>query len=165
MHGHTYRKWIYTTVQQKKIHKRRPSEARLPSNSSLTIKQDAPSVHLWVFMQALQEQLARTLPSSATCYWGYLPRLATKRPSRAVARCGSAEWDLFMLHAWWCSSTFSHCSSRILERRVSGRMCKTRWTNSMAYSFPRLQSLGFLSLETSKFCCLCYRSPSQTCNE
>jgi hypothetical protein len=164
MHGHTYRKWIYITVQ-KKIHKRRPSEAKLPSNSSLTIKQDAPSVHLWVFMQALQEQNPRTLLSSVTCYWGYLPRLATKRPSRAVAICGFLECDLFVLHAWWCSTTFSHCSSRILERRVSGRMCTTRRTNSMAYSFPRLKSLGFLSLETSKVCCLCYRSPSQICNE
>ena len=100
-------------------------------------------VHLWVCMQTLQEQHARTLLSSTTCYWGYLPRLATKRPSRAVARCGSAEWDLFMLHAWWCSTTFSYCSSRILEQRVSGRMCKTRWTNNMACPFPTFNPLDF----------------------
>ena len=150
----------------KVLHKHKPSEAWFPSFISLTIKEDALSVHLRVSMQDLQETAYyRTLLSSATCDWGYLPRLATKRPSRAVARCGSADRDLCMFRAWWCFTTFSYCSSEILEQHVSGRIYKTRWTSSMACSFPRLQFLWFLSLGTSNVYCLCYRSPSQTCSK
>jgi hypothetical protein len=42
--------------------------------------------------------------------WGCLPRLATKSPSRTIARCVSADGNIFMLHAWSCSTTFSYFS-------------------------------------------------------
>jgi len=47
-----------------------------------------------------------------------------KCSSRAVARCGSADYDSFMLHAWWCF-TVSFCSWEILEH-VSGTVDRTR---------------------------------------
>jgi len=65
-----------STPQYKKqmLHEHKASKAWYPIYTFLAIKQDAPSVHLWVFMQALQEQHARTLLlSSTTSYWGYLP--------------------------------------------------------------------------------------------
>jgi hypothetical protein len=77
--------------------------------------------------------------------WGFWPRFPKKHFSRAVASRESADWDSFMAHARWCSITFSSCSSRILDR-VSGRMNRTRWTNSKACPFPWRKSLRFLSL-------------------
>jgi len=40
-----------------------------------------------------RRQTPGTLLPSTTSDWGCLPRYPTKRPSRAVARCGSADWD------------------------------------------------------------------------
>jgi hypothetical protein len=73
-----------------------------------------------------------------------------------VARCRSADWNLFMVHAWWCSTTFSSGSMRILERCVSETVDRTRWPNSMACPFPWFKSFSFLCLGTPKVCCLCY---------
>jgi hypothetical protein len=53
--------------------------------------------------------------------------------------CGSC---MMALH------TFSSCSSGILEQRVSGTVDRTRWTNSMACSFPRFKALRLSSLRT-----------------
>jgi hypothetical protein len=38
MHSETYRRWIYTTIQEKNIYKHRPSEAWLPNSGLLKIK-------------------------------------------------------------------------------------------------------------------------------
>jgi len=37
-----------------------------------------------------------------------------KLPPRFVARCGSTGYDSFMVHAWWCSTTFSCSRGEIL---------------------------------------------------
>lgn len=55
-----------------------------------------------------------------------------------------------MVHASWCSATFSLCSSGILEIRVSGTLDRTRLTNSTACFFPSFKSLRFLPLKTSE---------------
>ena len=49
---------------------------------------------------------------------GSLPRFTAEGPSRAVARCCSADYDLFMVHITWCCTTFSSCRPRVLEQRV-----------------------------------------------
>jgi transcription elongation factor Elf1 len=43
-----------------------------------------------------------------------------------------------MVHAQWYSTTFS-CIAGIHEQRVSGTVDRTRWTNSIACSFPDLK--------------------------
>jgi len=72
---------------------------------------------------------------------GSLPRFAAEGPYRAVARCRSADHGSFMVHVTGCSITFSNSSPKILEQRVSGTLDRTRWTNSMACSFPDLNPL------------------------
>lgn len=89
-------------------------------------------------------------------HWGCLSWFLTKLASIAVARCWSADWNLFMVVAWQSFTTLS-CSSGILEC-VYGTMNRRRWTNSMACSFLWFKSLRFLSLWTSRACYLCWRS-------
>ena len=64
-----------------------------------------------------RRQTSWTVLLSTTSFWGCLPRRPTKRPSRAVWRCRTADKDLFMAHAWWFWNTFSSCISGILEKR------------------------------------------------
>jgi len=87
-----------------------------------------------------------------------LPRFTTESPYRAVARCWSTDYDSFMVHVIWCSTTFSSCSLRILEQRVSGTLDRPRWTNSMVCSFPCLKSPILLPQVTSTVYCLYYSS-------
>ena len=49
-----------------------------------------------------------------------------------------------MIHAWWSKTTFSSCSTGILEHCVSGAVGSTRRTHSMACSFPCFKSLTVL---------------------
>jgi hypothetical protein len=88
----------------------------------------------------------------------FLPSCLTRAASRAVARCGSADLESFMVQAWLCSTTISSCSSGILEQQVSRTTERMRWTNSMACSLPGFKFLKFLSLGISEVYCLCYRS-------
>jgi len=83
---------------------------------------------------------------STTRDWDSSPRAPTKRPSRGVASCWSANWNSFMVNVWWWSATFSSCISGILDQRVSGTTDRPTWTESMACSFHSLQQLWFLSL-------------------
>jgi hypothetical protein len=102
-----------------------------------------------------------------TLLWSYiLPPCLTgviyrdflrKIPSRAVARCGFADYDSFVFHAWWRTTTFFLAFREFLNS-VSGTMDRTRWTNSKAWSFRWFKSLIFLSLVTSAVYCLYYRS-------
>ena len=129
-----------------------------PSYDLLMTKENAQSIH-W----HCRKQSFGILLSSTTSNWSCLAPFSMKSPSRAVARCGSADYDSIMVHAWWCSTIFSSCNSGILEQRVSGTMVITRWTNSMARSFRCFKTLRFLSLGTSEVYCLCYRD--QWCSE
>jgi hypothetical protein len=61
-----------------------------------------------------------------------------------------------MVHAWWCSITFSSSSWGIVEG-VSVTMDRVRWTNSKACSFSWFKSLRFSSLVTPEAYYLCYR--------
>ena len=87
-----------------------------------------------------------------------LPRFTEEGLYRAVARCCSAHCDSFVVHLTWCSTTFSSCSPRTLEQRVYGTLDRTRWTNSMACSFPQIKSLIISSQVTSTVYCLYYSS-------
>lgn len=62
--------------------------------------------------------LAHTLLSSTTSQWGCCKK--------------------WFCRLCWCSSTFSFCSLKVLEQRVSGTMDRTDWTNSMGCRSPDL---------------------------
>ena len=63
-----------------------------------------------------------------------------------------------MVRTWWRCTKFFSCISGSFAQRVSGTLDRTKWTNSMAGSFPCFKSLRFSSQETSKVYCLCSRS-------
>ena len=78
--------------------------------------------------------------SSTTSDWGSSPRFLTRRPSRAVARCETVDWDSFMVHALLCSTKFPSCSSGIFEQRLP--RTKGRQINSVACSLPWFSPLA-----------------------
>jgi len=90
-------------------------------------------------MQELQERYFRDPTLSSHVWWGCLPRYLTKRPSSDVADC-----DRVTANTTGCTTTYFSWGSGILEQRVSGTMDTTRWTDSMACSFPRFKSVIFL---------------------
>jgi len=60
-------------------------------------------------------------PSFLPPVWlGLFTTISHELASRAVTRCRSADWDSVMVHAWWCSVTFSSRCLGILEECVSG---------------------------------------------
>jgi len=72
-----------------------------------------------------------------------LPHFPTELPSRAVAICRSADWDSVMVHAWWCSSTFSSRCLDILEERVSGTCVARGGPTAWPASSPDCNTLYF----------------------
>jgi len=94
----------------------RPSEAWFPSYGLMQSKEN-----MWNVLHELQHGLLH-LWTGFACLAGKFH--VSYEPSQfcsvfIVARCRSADWNLFMVHAWWCSTTFSSGSMRILERCVS----------------------------------------------
>jgi hypothetical protein len=72
-----------------------------------------------------------------------------------------------MLHTWWRCTNFFSCISGNFAQHVSGTLDRTKWTISMACSFPWFKSLRFSSQETCKVYCVCSRSQwwmSRACN-
>jgi hypothetical protein len=69
----------------------RPSEASFLRYGLLIIKENVHSVHLDFPCKDCGRQTYGTLLSSTTSDWVCLPWFPMKRPSRAFARCGSAD--------------------------------------------------------------------------
>jgi hypothetical protein len=69
----------------------RPSEARFLRYGFLMIKENVQNVHLDIPCTHYARQTYGNLLSSTTSNWVCLPWLPMKYPSRAVARCGSAD--------------------------------------------------------------------------
>jgi hypothetical protein len=64
----------------------------------------------------------------------------------AIASCRNADDDSIMVHARWCSTIRSSCSSDIREQRFSGTMDSTKETNCEARSLRRFKFLkSFIS--------------------
>jgi len=78
----------YNAIQEKeKLYENSPSEARFPSYSLLTIKENALIVHLELPWRQCGRQTYVTALSSTRPDWDSSPRAPTKRLSRGVARC------------------------------------------------------------------------------
>jgi hypothetical protein len=76
--------------KKKILYEHRPSAARFSSFSLLMIK-DVQSVHLEFPYRHVRGQTSGAVLSSTTSDWGCLSQFPKKHPSRAVARCGSAD--------------------------------------------------------------------------
>ena len=90
-------------------------EAAVP----ISLKKILKGFHLWFPCTHCRRRdvfgtLRSTLRSSTTLGWGCLKRLCSTLPSRPVAICGFADWDSFIVSAWWWSATFCSFSSGIL---------------------------------------------------
>lgn len=80
------------------------------------------------------------------------------RLTGVIASCRNADIDSIIVHAWWCSTICSSCSSKIHEQRFSGTTDSTKQTNSEAWSLSWFKFLRVLPLGTTKVDCLCYKS-------
>jgi hypothetical protein len=138
---------------RKILYEHRPPEAWLASYG-LLMNQKMFIAHLELPCRHWKRQNCGNLHCFTRSDWGCLPQFPLKCPSTAVARCGSADWDSFMVCVKWCSTTLLG----ILEQYVSGTMDRLMSTNSMACSFPSFKPLRFLSVKTPKVYCLHYRS-------
>ena len=92
-HGQTHRRWIYTTIwgEKKKMYEHTPSVAWFPCYGLVNIKENVQSVHLKFPCRHCRRQTLKTLLSFTTSVWGCLPWFPMKPPSRAAARCASAD--------------------------------------------------------------------------
>ena len=99
----------------------------LHKHGFLIITANVTSIYLNFASRHCCRQTSGTLLSPTTSDWGCLPRFPSKSLSRTVARYGSTDWDSFMVRAWWRSTTFSDCSSRILEQHFARRGGTTGW--------------------------------------
>jgi len=101
------------------------------------------SVHIEAPCRQCKRPTSETLRSSTASDWGRVLRVPTKVSFLVVEVRRSAEQDSFTAHAFWCSTTFSSCTSGVLEQRVSGTRYKKRWAKSSTFSFPDLNPLEF----------------------
>lgn len=108
-----------------------PSKAWCPYHGLLMIKESEWSVYLEFSCCQCRTQTSGILLSSTTSDWGCLPLFPMTHPSRAVKRCGSADWNPFMVHAWCCSTTFFSCIFGIFGHCCSRTVGRMQWTNSM----------------------------------
>jgi len=113
LHGQTFRRWIYTLIQGK-IYCMTIGLLKCGFSSyDLIIEENALSVPL-SFHANIGGDTSGTLISSTKRDWSCLPWFLMKLPRRIVARCGSADCDSFMVHAWGCSTTFLYSRGEIL---------------------------------------------------
>lgn len=143
MHGPINRWRIYTIIQEKIFYEPRPYEIWFPIFSLLKTKESPPSAHLECPCRYCRRPISGAIPSSTTSNWRCLPPHPSKLPSRTVARCGSAVWDSFMVHAWWHSTK---CSSYVFPEQSIGRGGPTAWSARS----PDLNRFHFCLRETSE---------------
>jgi hypothetical protein len=110
----------------------------LVTDCLLIIKEDVQTVCLDSSWRHRRNHTLVTILLPPRLTGGFLPRFTVEGSYRAVARCWITDYDLFMVHVTWCSTTFYSCSPRILKQRVSVSLDTARWTNSIACSFPWL---------------------------
>jgi hypothetical protein len=102
--------------------------------ASWGLKKNVRSVHLEFPCRHGRRETSGTVSSTASD-GGSLSLFRMKLPPRTVRKCGCAHSNSYMVHAWWCSTTFSSCISEF------GAIDRTRWANIMACSFSRFMSL------------------------
>jgi hypothetical protein len=87
----------------------------------------------------------------------WLELFLLKLPPRFVARCGSADYDSFMVHAWWCSATFRYSRGKSWAMYTwNNWLDKVDQQEGLPISW--FKALRFLSLEKYEFYSLYYRS-------
>ena len=143
---------ICTTIQENIFSEPRPCEIRFLIFSLLKIKENPPSAHFEFPCWYCRRPISGSLLSSTTSEWGCLPQYPSELPYITVAICGSAVWDLFMVHVWWCSKKFW---STVFPEQWIGRGGPTAWS---ARSLD-LNRLHFFLSKTSEVWSLCCRSP------
>jgi hypothetical protein len=89
----------YTQEYNKEYYLHRPFGMEFPSCGLLTVKEKAQIFSLEFPCRYCTRQSSGTLLSCTMSNWGCSPRFSKKRSSRTVARCESADWDTFMVHA------------------------------------------------------------------
>jgi hypothetical protein len=94
---------------------------------------------------------------SAAGDWSCLPWFLMKLPPRIVARCGSADCDSFMVHAWWCFTTFS-CSRGKFWAMCTWNNWLDRVDQQEGLPISWFKALRFLSLGKYEFYSLYYGS-------
>ena len=153
----TYRRWTYTAVQVEILYEHKPSEAWFPNYSLLTIKDN---VHFESPCSHCRRQVSGTLIPSIQAYWAV---------DREFLRQFQSCWKMLICRLVFvygsCMLVLHHispCTPEILEQRVSETVDRTRWTDSMACSFPWFECFRFLSLGTSKVYCLWHRRQCPT---
>jgi hypothetical protein len=93
-------------------------------------KENIQNDHLEFSCRHCRRQTLGTLPPSTTSDWGCLPRYPTKRPSRAIARCGSADWDSVNGTWWRCTNfflAFRGVLHNVFPEHWVGRSGPTAW--------------------------------------
>jgi len=95
----------------------------------------------WVFIQTYRRRVPGTLLSSTTSDWGCLPRFLKSCPSRAAVKC--LKTRIYMVHEWWCSTTFSSCVLEILEHCVSEQWMEQRGAAAWSARSPYGKDLEF----------------------
>lgn len=90
-----------------------------PYSCLLGIKENVQSVHLEFPCRHGRRDTSGTLSSTAPKRSTF-PRFHMKLPSRTVWKCESADSNSYMIHAWWCFTTFSSCLSEFLNIVLPG---------------------------------------------
>ena len=109
-------------------------------------------IHTYIYTLSVYADVAR---DRHLAHYFLPPRLSgavrhnflTKRPSGAVVRFVSADYDPFMLHAWGAAPYFLLAVRAFLHNSV--------FPDEMACSLPWFESVPFICLVTSEVYCLC----------
>ena len=100
MHGQTYRRRISATVQEKK---KGMNLGLLKRDFRITgsgILKKIPKVFTWSLHAGIAgERLLGSTFFPTRLIENRLPQFRTKRPSRAVARSGTSDWNSFVIRA------------------------------------------------------------------
>jgi hypothetical protein len=141
-----------------KKYKHRHSEAPFVIYSFQIIKENAQSIHLEFSCRHCSTQ---TSGKALFFHQNYLVLLTTIFYDTScqssckvwLCRLGS----IYMTHMEDLHH-ISFLSRLVIEKRVSGKMDRSRCINSISCSFLRCKSLGYLSLRTSEVHSLSYKS-------
>lgn len=152
MHGQTYVKEDLHRNSKTVLHERKPSEAWFTIWGLQKIKENVQSVPLAFPCRNCRDRLAGRYFLTPRLTGAVYNHFFRTHPSITVSICDPTDWNSFMVFSWWCSTTFSSCSSGIPKQNFSGTRVWMIWANSTSWS-----SLTLITLGTPQFYSLCYR--------
>ena len=159
-----YAWWICTVIQEKILSILKYAFWSMVSQLCPLDKRKCSKLpHLGFSCRHCRRQTPGTLLPSTTSDWdcwtvyNIIPRTVLPELLQGVVDL-QIEVQL-MVHTWRrCLKYFFPCISGSFAQRVSETLDRTKWTISMACSFPWFKSLGFSSQETPTVYCLWNRS-------